>query len=120
MNKPYTRESFNQLRLRAQKAERKSSVILATVSVILGMSALQFLKWSEKSFSGTNHQIISILTFLIYIGMVLWLLFRMKHISRKVALKCPQCEEQLAGETIRIASATGNCEKCGGKVILDE
>lgn len=120
MNKPYTRESFNQLRLRAQKAERKSSVILATVSVILGMSALQFLKWSEKSFSGTNHKIISLLTFLIYIGIVLWLLLRIRRISKKNALKCPQCEENLMSDTIRIASATGNCEKCGGTVILKE
>lgn len=120
MEMPYTREKFDLLRSASKKANKRASTITAMVSVIMGISGILFLNWTKQAYSLTNHKIISVLFFLFYIGIVLWLMYRMKRINHKFAVKCPQCDEDLINDAERIASATGNCEKCGGTVILKE
>ena len=117
MNNAYTREEFNRRRLDAQRAVRRDSVLAAVTSIVLGLVSLGFLQWMDTVLSDTRRVAVSLVTFALFIGIVGWLLVRMKRTARKVAVVCPQCDEPLQGDAMRIASATGKCEKCGGTVI---
>lgn len=118
MNKPYTREDFNRRRLAAKQAVRRDSVILAVVSVVLGLASLGFLQWIDTVLSATQRITVSLVTFALFLGIVGWLLVRMKRTAQQVAVLCPQCSKPLQGDAERIAAATGKCEKCGGVVIV--
>jgi len=52
-------------------------------------------------------------------GIVAFLIIRLKRTEKKAAVLCPQCNKSLDGDAQRIASATGKCEYCGGLVIAD-
>lgn len=117
MNNPYTREEFTRHRLAAKRAVRRDSVFAAVTSVVLGLASLGFLQWVETVLTGTLRVAVSVGTFAFFIGIVGWVLVRMKRTARRVAVVCPQCEEALQGDAERIASATGKCDKCGGIVI---
>jgi len=117
MSNPYTRAEFDHLRSLGNRLVRRHSIVLAIISVSLGVGSLWFIQWADARFPRPQRIIFALGTFAIFIGIVGWLLFRMKRTARNVALKCPQCSEPLKGDTERIASATGKCEKCGGVVI---
>ncbi len=119
MNNAYTRDEFNRRRLAAKRGVRRDSVLAAVTSVVVGLASLGFLQWMDKVLSGTQRVAVSLVTFGLFIGIVGWLLVRMKQTARKVAVICPQCEEALQGDAGRIASATGRYEKCGGLVIAE-
>jgi hypothetical protein len=117
MNKPFTREEFDRRRSAANKIMRSRSIVAAAVSVSLGLILLLFLDWANEFFSETSRKIISVATFIVFIAIVGWLLFRMKQAARDYAINCPKCGKALEQESQRIASATGKCDQCGGVVI---
>lgn len=119
MNKPFTREEFDRWRSTANKIVRRRSIVAAAVSVSLGLISLWFLDWADSFFPESNRKIISLATFIVFIAIVGWLLFRMKRASRDHAIKCPQCGKILQQESQRIASATEKCDHCGGVVIVN-
>lgn len=119
MNDPYTREDFNRRRLAAKHAVRRDSIIVAVVSVSLGLASLGFLKWIDTVFSDTQRIAVSLVTLALFLGIVGWLLVRMKRTARQVAVPCPQCSKPLYGDAERITAATGKCEECGGVVIVE-
>ena len=119
MNKTYKREEYNLRLLATKKMVRHNSAIAAIVSVALGMLSLGFLRWVDTFLQGTTRIIVSLVTFVIYMGIVAFLIIRLKRTEKKAALLCPQCNKSLDGDAQRIASATGKCEYCGGLVITD-
>lgn len=119
MNKAYTREEFETLRLAGKQEVRRDSRLAAVISVILGLLALWFLNRICDTFPDTERIAVSIFIFTFYAAAVVWLLWRMKRTEKKTAILCPQCNKPLDGDSCRIASATGKCEKCGGLVITE-
>jgi hypothetical protein len=113
----YSREEFSRRRLAAKRAIRRDSVIAASTSVVLGLISLGFLNWMDTFLAGALRMALSIGTFILFAGIVGWLLVKMKRTAKRVAVRCPQCNEALQDDAERIASATGKCEYCGGIVI---
>ena len=113
----YSRESFDQLRASVRRRERKDGALLALVSVALGFGQLGLLRWLESRFPHRTAVAIGGTVFLLYLGLVLFLLWRLQHHKRVGAPRCPQCGRALQGVAERIAGATGRCDACGGQVV---
>ncbi|MGE5357221.1 MAG: hypothetical protein ACM3PT_13395 [Deltaproteobacteria bacterium] len=119
MNNPYSREHFNSLRDISKKKVKKVSNMAALVSVTLGLLSLWILNSLDPAMTRSQKTWISLLVFAVFIGIVAWLLYRIRHISKKTALACPHCKKLLFGDAERIAGATGRCQYCGGIIIND-
>lgn len=113
----YSRDSFDQLRASVRRRERNDSALLAFVSVVLGIGQLGLLRWLESRFPHRTAVAIEGVVFLLYLGLVLFLLWRLQHHKRVGAPRCPQCDRPLQGDAERIAAATGRCDACGGQVV---
>jgi hypothetical protein len=115
---PYTREEFLRQRAGIRRVESREGLLLATVSVALGIAQLVFLRWADANL---RHKLeISIagpafLLYLVIVGILLWRYERKRHDAFP---KCPQCGIALTEMSARIAVATGRCDACGGQVLV--
>lgn len=113
----YTREAFEQLRSTNRRRERKDGLVLAIVSVGMGLGQLGLMSWIEGRFPRGTAVAIEGAVFLSYAGLVLWLLWRLQHHKHVGAPRCPHCATALEGASERMAAATGRCDFCGGQVV---
>lgn len=113
----FTRDEFNLTKSKYSKAVKKHSIILAVGSVMSGLFSLQLLKWCDDKFTPNIRILISLITFFIFLTIVFLLYLKLKKITNETAPKCSECSKPMIGEALRISSATGKCENCGGSVI---
>ncbi len=116
----YTRELLAQQREAAARMERRDSLLLAIVSVVVGLVLLALVRWEHAHIGGALGASISGTAFLLYLGLLGMLLWRSKRRLRAIRPKCPQCGVSLKGFSERIAVATGRCDSCGAWVIERE
>ena len=113
----YTRETFDRQRAAAKSAEQRASLPLAVVSVSLGIAQLLIIRWIDAHFEKGSGLTLEVGMFLTYVAIVGAFGWRFGRIRRAARLQCPQCEVPLQGMPESVASATGRCEACGGRVI---
>ena len=114
---PYSRQAYDQLRAAAKRQEQRDGLLLAAVSVGLGLGQLGVIAWAEAHFPHRTAVAIEGGIFLVYMALVIWMLFRMQRHKRLGAPHCPQCGKALMGVSESVAAATGKCDACGGLVI---
>jgi hypothetical protein len=115
---PFTREEFLRQRAGVRRVEGREGLILATVSVLLGIIQLVFLRWADAHLSHKQEIAIAgpgFLLYLVLVGILLWRYERKRHDAFP---KCPQCGIALTEMSARIAVATGRCDSCGGQVLV--
>jgi hypothetical protein len=116
----YLRSEFEGRLQAVKQVSRRENRLLAIVSSVLGLAQLGFLAWSRTHLS---HPLATALTggaFLLYIGILGGLVWRMKRRLRDVRPICPNCGAVLNGLSERIASTTGKCDTCRRDVIESE
>src|SRR5262245_19539017 len=114
---PYTRAEFKRLRADAGKVDRREGLLVAVVSVALGVAQIIFLRWGDAHLSHDAELRVAVPAFFLYlaiVGVLLWIYMRQRT---KAAPPCPGCGARLRDASLRIASATGRCDECGGQVI---
>jgi membrane protein implicated in regulation of membrane protease activity len=118
----YSRGDFEIARSGRKAVERREGGILAGLAVGFGIAQLALLRWLEAQpavgFGGQVKPIAGTV-FVAYAVLVAWLLVRYQRRLRRAALACPQCGRRLAATSERIALATGNCDGCGGRLLVD-
>ena len=112
-----TREEFDRKRAIAAGAEKWQLRVLATVSVTLGIAQLLFIKWLDAHVASPKRLQIEGSLFLAYMGLVVFLIWRMARAIKAVRPKCPQCKASLGGMSERMAVTTGKCDKCGAQLF---
>jgi len=115
----YSRAEVERLREGAKAVERREGRTLALVAVPGGLVQLLFLRWAEPQLGKAVSTPIAGGLFLLYLGAVLWLLVRMQRQIRAARVTCPACGVRMEEMSVRVAMATGRCDRCGGQV-LDE
>jgi hypothetical protein len=115
---PYTRQDFQRQRANIRRVEGREGLLLAVVSVLLGIAQLLFLRWGD--FHLRRKLEISIagpafLAYLVIVGLLLWRYERKRHDAFP---RCPDCGHPLSDVSARIAMATGRCDACGGQVLV--
>jgi|WetSurMetagenome_2_1015567.scaffolds.fasta_scaffold16007_3 hypothetical protein len=115
-----TRETFDRQRAAAKLAARRDGYVLAVFSVVLGVLQLVFLRWAEAHLARLPRLAIAGSVFLAYIAVVGVLRWRTERRLRSVRPVCPQCGIALKGMSERVASATGKCDSCGGRILEQE
>lgn len=115
-----TRAQFTQQRATAKRIERRAGLVLALWSVILGLLQLLFLRWADAHLARGPRLAIAGSAFLVYSLVVAGLLWRLERRVRAVRPRCPQCGAPLKGLTERLASVTGRCDICGGRILQEE
>lgn len=113
----YSRKSFDQRRAAARRIQQRESLVLAVVSVGLGVAQLFFLEWTESRYAPVVYKSIAGGIFLAYLALVLFLIVRLVRRTKAALPQCPHCSVVLEGMSGRVASATGKCDRCGGAVI---
>lgn len=113
----YSRERFELIRTAAKAAERRDSLVLAVISVTLGLAQLGFIKWADANLPRRTAVPWEGGFFLAYAALVGGLIWRMQRRRRAGSPPCPQCGAPLTGMSERVATATGRCDRCGGLVI---
>lgn len=114
---PYTREAFERMRAAAQSVERREGLLLAGVSVTLGVAQLIFLRWADHHLDRQTKlafEIPAFLAYLVIVGGLLWRFVRRINAARP---RCPQCGARLTELSERVAAATGRCDSCGGQLL---
>ncbi len=114
-----TREAFERQRAAVKRVERHEGLVLAIVSVGLGVLQLGFLRWAEMHLARSPRVTIAGSVFLAYLAVVGALLWRMERRVRVVRPACPQCGRALKDMSQRVAAATGRCDRCGGWILTD-
>ena len=114
---PYTREEFARQRAAIRRVEGREGLFLATVSVLLGIAQLIFLRWADQNLKHKLEVSIAGPAFLLYLVVVGLLLWRYERKRHDAFPKCPQCGIALTDMSARIATATGRCDSCGGQVL---
>jgi hypothetical protein len=112
-----TREQYFQIKLNYEKTIKKQTNALAIVSFGLGLAALIYLNWVDKYYDGKTRIAIAVLTFVVFISAVAVLSLRLRKTLLNGGPKCSECGISLYGDSIRIATTTGRCDHCGGKVF---
>ena len=115
---PYTREEFVRQRARIRRVESREGLLLATLSVVLGIAQIVFLRWADTHLQHKTEISIAGPVFLLYlvvIGVLLWRYERKRHDAFP---KCPHCATALSEIPARRAVATGRCDSCGGQVLV--
>jgi hypothetical protein len=115
---PYTREEFVRQRAAIRRVEGREGLILAMVSVLLGLAQLAFLRWADAHLEHKREIAIAGPAFFLYlviVGLFLWRYERKRHDAFP---KCPHCGIALTDMSARIAMATGRCDSCGGQVLV--
>ena len=114
---PLTREAFERLRAAAKSVERREGLLLAGVSVSLGVAQLVFLRWADVQLDRSTKLQIEVPAFLTYLAIVGGLLWRFISRIKAARPKCPQCGIRLTELSERVAVATGRCDSCGGQIL---
>jgi hypothetical protein len=112
-----TREEFDRRRAALKLVARRESRVLALFSVGLGLAQLLFLRWAEREMAHEAVIAMGGSLFLAYIAGVGALLWRMQRRTRAARLACPHCRAALNDMSERVASATGRCDVCGGRIL---
>jgi len=113
----YTRAEFVRQRAAIRRVESREGLLLATVSVALGIAQIVFLRWADQHLHRKLEISIAGPVFLLYLVVVGVLLWRYERKRHDAFPKCPQCGVTLADMSARIAVATGRCDTCGGQVL---
>ena len=114
---PFSREAFDRLRSAARSVERREGLLLATVSVTLGVAQLVFLRWADVHLDRSTKLAIELPVFFAYLAVVGGLLWRFIYRIKAARPKCPQCGIHLTELSERVAVATGRCDSCGGQIL---
>ena len=115
---PYTRQEFLSRRAGIRRVESREGFFLATVSVLLGIGQLVFLRWADEHLKHRTEIAIAGPVFLLYLVIVGALLWRYERKRHAAFPRCPHCGHPLADVSARIAMATGRCDTCGGQVLV--
>jgi len=99
---------------------RGQSIALLLVSVGGGIAQLIFLRWADAHMAKDAELKIAGPAFLIYIALVAIVMLRFVRTKMRARMTCPQCGAPLDDNSVRIAAATGRCDRCGGQVIAPE
>jgi hypothetical protein len=114
---PLGREDFER-RLAAKNAvERREGLWLVVVSVGLGVAQLVFLRWADANLERSPKLAIAAPAFFAYLAIVGGMLLRMVRRVRAARPECPLCGARLEELSVRVALATGHCDRCGGEVV---
>ena len=113
----YSRKEYETRLLAVKQISRHEWRILAIVSVILGLAQLGLLRLAESHLSHTRATALSAFAFLLYMGLLGALVWRMKRRLRCAHPICPNCGIVLKGLSERVAAATGKCDTCKGDVV---
>lgn len=112
-----TREEFDRKRAVAAGAEKWQMKVLAIVSVTLGIAQLLFIKWLDAHVVDQKRLQIEGSLFLAYMGLVIFLIWRMTSAVNGARPKCPKCKATLKGMSERMAVTTGKCDQCGAELF---
>ena len=112
-----TREEFDRKRAIAAGAEKWQMRVLAIVSVTLGIAQLLFIKWLDTHVADAKRLQIEGSLFLAYMGLVIFLIWRMTSAIKAARPKCPKCKAPLGGMSERMAVTTGKCDQCGAELF---
>lgn len=113
----YARDAFNAQVALSEAIERKATRWLALASIGGGIGQLALIRWADRTLIHRTALAIEGSVFLLYMAIVVWLLRRLQVVTRNAAPHCPACNLPLRGLSIRLASATGKCDRCGARVI---
>ena len=114
---PFSREAFERLRAAARSTERREGLLLAGVSVGLGVAQLIFIRWADFHLDRSAKLTIELPAFFAYLAIVGGLLWRFTRRIQAARPKCPQCGAHLSELSERVAMATGRCDSCGGQIL---
>lgn len=112
-----SRVAFDQRCAARARIERREGLLLAIVSVGLGLAQLAAIRWLDARLDRDRAVAIEGAFFIGYIALVGWLLWRMQSRIRAARVTCPACHVALHGMSERVAAATGNCDACGGRIL---
>lgn len=112
-----SRDDFRCQQQNVRRIARQEGLVLAVVSVGFGIAQLVFLWWAESNLERAPRIAIALPTFLVYIGLVMVLVLRMKRRILAATPTCPACATPLTNMAEQVASATGKCSNCGGTVF---
>jgi len=115
---PYTRQEFLSRRAAIRRVESREGFFLATVSVLLGIAQLVFLRWADAHLKHRTEIAVAGPAFILYLVVVGILLWRYELKRHAAFPRCPHCGHPLADVSARIAMATGRCDTCGGQVLV--
>ena len=115
----FSRDAFDSLRRKAQERERTEGLWLGAVSVGLGLGQLLFMRWAERTLAHRTALALEGGVFIAYLALVVWLLWRRQAHQQELAIRCPGCGAQLDPLALRIAAATGRCDRCGARVLSE-
>lgn len=114
-----SRADLAALRQTAKERERTDGLWLAAVSVGLGLGQLGFMRWAERTLAHGTALAIEGIVFVVYLALVAWLLWRRQRHQDAAAFRCPGCGARLDDLSLRIATATAHCDRCGARVLSD-
>jgi TFIIB-like protein len=114
---PLMRAAFERQRAAARSVERREGLLLAGVSVALGVAQLVFLRWADAHLDRSTKLAIELPAFFTYLAVVGWLLWRFIQRIKAARPKCPRCGAPLSELSERVAVATGRCDSCGGQIL---
>ena len=113
----WTRKEFEGRRAATKAVERREGLLLAGVSVALGVAQLVFLRWADVHLDRSTKLAIELPAFFAYLAVVGWLLWRFVQRVKAARPKCPRCGAPLSELSERVAVATGRCDSCGGQIL---
>jgi len=113
----WTRKEFAGQRAATKAVERREGLLLAVVSVALGVAQLVFLRWADAHLDRSTKLAIELPAFFAYLAAVGWLLWRFVRRVKAARPKCPRCAAPLSELSERVAVATGRCDSCGGQIL---
>jgi len=114
---PMTRKEFESQRAAARAIERREGLLLAVVSVALGVAQLVFLRWADVHLDRSTKLTIELPAFVTYLAVVGGLLWRFVTRVKAARPKCPKCGAPLSELSERVVVATGRCDSCGGQIL---
>ena len=112
-----TRAEFDKQRAGLKAFDDKSGVVLACVSVGLGLAQLGFLRWVDAHVAPGPRLAIEGGVFLGYMAVVICLLLWRQRGFKRLSPRCPGCSRPLREFSLRVAAATGHCDACGAQVV---
>lgn len=112
-----TGEAFQRRRLAVKEVERREDRALVIVSVGGGFAQLAFIRWADAHL--VRHPPVELeggifLAYIALVGILLWRFLRRVTAARP---RCPQCGVALEDLSVRIATAAGRCDACGGQIL---
>jgi hypothetical protein len=115
-----SRKEFEGRRAVGKSVERREALLLAGVSVGLGVAQLIFIRWADVHLDRSAKLSIELPAFVAYLAIVAGLLWRFISRIKAARPQCPQCGVRLTELSERVAMATGRCDSCGGQILTSE